>query len=178
MKCFKHSFMPTMFWLTSSTNIHAIQFLFTMKAKWYLYWAPLRGGYHFFVGYFLNSYKKLASRRSQINNAMLFWLFCDAVLQCFAVYSNKTKSKQKRTTKTKPMTIINRWINRESLTNLNFEQIIYDVMDIFSIGIPCYIIILFVKCEQFNFYHPYAINSSRLATFIPFVSAGSCENLI
>lgn len=54
----------------------------------------------------------------------------------------------------------------------------YDVKDIFSIGIPCYIIVLFVKCEQFNFYHPYAINSTRLETFIPFVSACSRENLI
>lgn len=177
MKCFKHFHANNgLVNIVSQYPCHTVSVYYEGEMISIL--STSKRGLPFFVGYFLNSYKKLASRRSQINNAMLFWLFCDAVLQCFAVYSNKTKSKQKRTTKTKPMTIINRWISRESLTNLNFEHIIYDVMDIFSIGIPCYIIILFVKCEQFNFYHPYAINSTRLATFIPFVSAGSCENLI
>lgn len=95
---------------------------------------------------------------------------------CCLFEQNKIQTKESNKNKTDDH---NKQVDQSgSLTNLNFEQIIYDVMDIFSIGIPCYIITLFVKCEQFNFYHPYAINSSRLATFIPFVSAGSCENLI
>lgn len=109
-------------------------------------------------------------------DVVLIILRCSTPMLCSLFEQNKIQTKENN--KNKSMTIINRWISRESLTNLNFEQIIYDVMDIFSIGIPCYIIILFVKCEQFNFYHPYAINSTRLATFIPFVSAGSWENLI
>lgn len=96
-----------------------------------------------------------------------------------ALLSIRTKQNTNKREQQKQTDDHNKEVDQSgSLTNLNFEQIIYDVMDIFSIGIPCYIIILFVKCEQFNFYHPYAINSTRLATFIPFVSAGSCENLI
>lgn len=109
-------------------------------------------------------------------DVVLIILRCSTPMLCCLFKQNKIQTKENNKNKTDDH---NKQVDQSgSLTNLNFEQFIYDVMDIFSIGIPCYIIILFVKCEQFNFYHPYAINSTRLATFIPFVSAGSCENLI
>lgn len=98
------------------------------------------------MGYF--SYQKLALRQWQINNAMLLGLFfrCSSPIPCSQFEQNKIQTKENNKNKTDDH---NKQVNESGpLTNRrSFEQIInlYDVMGIFSIGIPCYIIILFIR---------------------------------